>query len=105
MRESPGLTHSQALTSLVASVVLWVGIVLANAQNPQQAQQGPLIIRSIDVEYTGPATVSKERILAQLRTAVGKPYSEAVVEQDVRQLYSTGAILNVRIFAEPQGDG
>jgi outer membrane protein insertion porin family len=69
------------------------------------AQQGPPIVRSIDVEYTGPATVSKERIIAQLRTAVGKPYSDAVVEQDIRQLYSTGAVRNVRIFAQPQGDG
>jgi outer membrane protein insertion porin family len=69
------------------------------------AQQGPPIVRSIDVEYTGPATVSKERIIAQLRTAVGKPYSDAVVEQDIRQLYSTGTIRNVRIFAQPQGDG
>jgi outer membrane protein insertion porin family len=99
MREFPGLTHSRAVTFLVASVVLLVSVFRADGQ------QAPLIIRSIDVEYTGPATVSKERILAQLRTAVGKPYSEAVVEQDVRQLYSTGAIRNVRIFAEPQGDG
>lgn len=63
------------------------------------------MVRSIDVEYTGPATVSRDRILAQLRTAVGKPYSDAVVEQDIRQLYSTGSIRNVRIFAQPEGDG
>ncbi|MDB6147340.1 MAG: bamA [Spartobacteria bacterium] len=62
-------------------------------------------VRSIDVEYTGPATVSKERILAQIRTAVGQPYSDQVVEQDIRQLYSLGIIRNVRIFAQPEGDG
>ncbi|HXM73989.1 MAG TPA: hypothetical protein VN904_01840, partial [Chthoniobacterales bacterium] len=44
-----------------------------------QAQQGPPIVRSIDVEYSGPATVSKERILAQMRTAIGQPYSDQVV--------------------------
>ncbi len=71
----------------------------------QQAPQGPPIVRSIDVEYTGPATVSKERIIAQLRTAIGQPYSDAVVEQDIRQLYSTGSVRNVRIFAQPAGDG
>jgi Outer membrane protein/protective antigen OMA87 len=49
--------------------------------------------------------VSKERILAQMRTKVGQPYSDQVVEQDVEALYKTGAILNVRIFAEPEGDG
>jgi len=69
------------------------------------AQQGPPIIRSIDVQYSGPATVSKERILAQIRTAVGQPYSDSTVEDDIRNLYKTGVIQNVRIFAQPEGDG
>src|SRR5438046_4660638 len=67
--------------------------------------QAPPIVRSINVEYTGPRTVSKERILAQIRTRVGQPYSDQVVEQDIEALYKTGAILNVRIFAQPEGDG
>jgi len=49
--------------------------------------------------------VSKERILAQMRTRVGQPYSDQVVEQDVETLYKTGSILNVRIFAQPEGNG
>src|SRR5260370_35440253 len=69
------------------------------------AQQGPPIIRSIDVQYSGPATVSKEAILAQIRTAVGQPYSDSTVEDDIRSLYKTGTIQNVRIFAQPEGDG
>src|SRR5216684_3454822 len=69
------------------------------------AQQGPPIIRSIEVQYSGPATVSKERILAQIRTAVGQPYSDSTVEDDIRSLYKTGTIQNVRIFAQPEGDG
>ena len=99
MRRFPGPNYSRAFTLLVASVGWLLGAILA------QAQQGPPTVRSIDVEYTGPATVSKERIIAQLRTGVGKPYSDAVVEQDIRQLYSTGAIRNVRIFAQPEGEG
>jgi outer membrane protein assembly complex, YaeT protein len=63
------------------------------------------MIRSIEVEYTGRGTVSKERILAQMRTRVGQPYSNEVVEQDIAALYKTGSIQNVRIFAQPQGDG
>jgi outer membrane protein insertion porin family len=74
------------------------------AQEPPQTP-GPPIVRAIDVRYSGPATVSKERILAQIRTRVGQLYSSAVVEQDIRNLYSTGAILNVRIFGEEQADG
>ena len=49
--------------------------------------------------------MSKERILAQMRTRVGQPYSNPVVEQDIETLYKTGSIHNVRIFAQPEGDG
>src|SRR5438105_7628212 len=69
------------------------------------AQQGPPIIQSIEVQYSGPATVSKEAIRAQMRTAVGQPYSDSTVEDDIRNLYKTGTIQNVRIFAQPEGDG
>src|SRR5256886_3247219 len=67
--------------------------------------QQPPIIRSIDVQYSGPATVSKDVILAQIRTAVGQPYSDSTVEDDIRSLYKTGTIQNVRIFAQPEEDG
>ena len=68
------------------------------------AQEGA-IIRSIDVQYTGPATLAKERILAQMRTKVGQHYSDPVVEEDIRSLYKTGVIQNVRIYGQPEGDG
>ena len=88
----------------VASICVLLGAISARAQNPQAAQ-GPPIIKSIDVQYTGPGTVSKERILAQMRTKVGQPYSDQVVEQDIETLYKTGSVLNVRIFAQPEGNG
>jgi len=82
----------------LAFVCALLGMVPARAQ-------GPPIVRSIDVQYTGPGTVSKERILAQIRTKVGQPYSDLVVQQDIENLYKTGTVLNVRIFAQPQGEG
>ena len=63
------------------------------------------MIRAIEVEYTGPASISRERILAQMRTKVGQPYSNEIVQEDIKALYRTGYIRNVRIFAQPQGDG
>jgi outer membrane protein insertion porin family len=62
-------------------------------------------INSIDVRYVGPETVAKERVLANMRTKVGAPYSETTVEDDIRALYNTGKIQNVRIFGEPRGNG
>src|SRR4029077_5795375 len=65
----------------------------------------PPIVRSIDVQYTGPATISRERILAQMRTKIGLPYSDPVAQNHIRALYNTGQVQNVRIFGQPEGDG
>ncbi|HET6886449.1 MAG TPA: outer membrane protein assembly factor BamA [Candidatus Udaeobacter sp.] len=106
MRYFSGWMRPPPFAVWAASICALLGATVARAQAPQAAApQGPPIVRSIDVEYTGPGTVSKERILAQMRTRVGQPYSNEVVEQDIAALYKTGSIQNVRIFAQPQGDG
>ena len=94
----------QRLAIWGASLCALFASVLARAQAPQSAP-GPPMIRSIDVQYAGPTTLSKERILAQMRTKVGQPYSNEVVQEDIKALYKTGYIRNVRIFAQPEGDG
>src|SRR5438270_3095831 len=99
MREFRGSAGGGAVaTFFVACAALF-------APASAQAQQEPPIVHSIDVQYSGPSTVSKERILAQMRTAVGQPYSDQTVEEDIRNLYKTGVVQNVRIFAQPEGDG
>ena len=49
--------------------------------------------------------MSKERLLAYMRTKVGQPYNDVTVEQDVEALYKSGAVQNVRIFGAPEGNG
>lgn len=63
------------------------------------------VVRAIEVQFAGASTVSKEKILANMRTRVGRQYSEQAVEEDIRNLYATGNISNVRIFGEPVKDG
>src|SRR5438105_14737322 len=89
------------------AVILGSAMALAaRAQSPPDAaHQGPPIVRSIDVQYSGPATISRERVLAQMRTKVGLPYSDVVAEDDIRTIYNTGQVQNVRIFGQPEGDG
>ncbi|MEY2555984.1 MAG: outer membrane protein insertion porin family, partial [Verrucomicrobiota bacterium] len=89
---------------VVAMFFVTCAVLFTPAVARGQQQEAPPI-RSIDVQYSGPATVSKEVILAQIRTAVGQPYSDSTVEDDIRSLYKTGGIQNVRIFAQPEGDG
>jgi outer membrane protein insertion porin family len=88
----------------IAFLCALVTAVTVRAQAPQSAPAPP-VIRSIDVEYAGPASISKERILAQMRTKVGQVYSNEIVQEDIKALYGTGYVRNVRIFAQPQGDG
>src|SRR5213596_2143205 len=104
MRYVSGWMRPPRFAIWVASICALFGALIARAQAPQSAPAAP-IIRSIEVQYTGAQAVSKERILAQIRTKVGQPYSSQVVEQDIAALYKTGAIQNVRIFAQPEGDG
>lgn len=76
------------------------------AARAQDAAFGPgPIVKEIAVENVGAAGISRERVLANLATKVGQPYSERAAEQDVRALYATGGVSNVRIFAEPLGEG
>ncbi|HET6410253.1 MAG TPA: outer membrane protein assembly factor BamA, partial [Chthoniobacteraceae bacterium] len=77
---------------------------VANAQAQRPATSAP-IVKSIDVQYAGPASISREKIVANMRTRVGQAYDDRVVEEDIRNLYSTGNITNVRIFGEPVTDG
>lgn len=69
------------------------------------AQMPAPIVRRIDIQFVGTPSISKERVLANLGTKEGLPYNERLAEQDVRTLYATGAVSNVRIFAEPLADG
>src|SRR5258708_39077679 len=63
---------------------------------PAPRQPSP-IVRQIEIQYAGPATLSRQRILTNMKTTVGQPYSETTVEDDVRALYATGLVTNVRI--------
>ena len=74
-------------------------------QPPQPAQRTSPIVRQIEIQYAGPATLSRQRILSNMKTTVGQPYSEQTVEDDVRSLYATGLVTNVRIYGEPLPDG
>ncbi|HEY5792403.1 MAG TPA: outer membrane protein assembly factor BamA, partial [Chthoniobacterales bacterium] len=72
-----------------------------HAQTPQQAP----IVREIAIEFVGPEAITRDRVLANLATKVGQPYSQFDIEQDIRALYATGVVSNVRMFGEPAPDG
>src|SRR3954469_20873583 len=94
-------TFIPAVAALAAlTVAPW-----ASAQAPGGQPPSAPIVRAIEVQYAGASTVSKEKILANMRTRVGRPYSEQAIEEDIPNLYKTGNIQNVRMFYEPATDG
>lgn len=104
LRRARALAISLTLTCSLGGMTTMSIFAQAPPGPEAQMPEAPLV-KAVEVEYSGPATVSKERILAQMRTRVGEPYSDELVQQDIRQLYTTGSIRNVRIFAQPQGEG
>ncbi|HTS17161.1 MAG TPA: outer membrane protein assembly factor BamA [Verrucomicrobiae bacterium] len=63
------------------------------------------IVREIEVRFVGPETVNRAVVMANIQTAVGKPRSRDVIEQDVRNLINTGYFYDVRVLEEPVVDG
>ena len=97
--------ESRPCANLLRAILLFLSVAITASSSLAQGQgQGPLV-KQIDVQYSGPETISRERILANLQTKVGVPYTDRAVEQDIRSLYDTGEVSNVRMFAEPLGDG
>ena len=94
----------RALRGVASPFVLAIFLAGLTPQNAL-AQEGGVKIKAIEVQYTGPETISRERILAQMRTKVGSTYSDGIAEQDIRTLYDGGQVQNVRIFGQQQGDG
>lgn len=78
-------------------------------EKPLVAQvPGPMgapLIKEIVVQFVGPTSLSRERVLDNLATKVGQPFNEHLVDEDVKALYATGQVSNARIFAEPIAGG
>ncbi len=68
------------------------------------AQEGATV-RSIDVQYVGNQTVAPDRILSHMSTRVGDKLSMTQVDEDVKSLYASGDVENVRILAEQVSGG
>ena len=78
--------------------------LLIGAQSESVAQEGKTVT-DIDVQYVGNQTVAPERILSNMSTRVGDKLSLAQVDEDVKNLYSSGDIENVRILSENSSGG
>src|SRR5471032_1819953 len=91
------------LWGLLAILATNVPSTLSWAQEGQEPEE--TIVREIDVRFIGPETVNRAVVMANIQTAVGKPRTRDMIEQDVRNLINTGYFYDVRVLEEPMVDG
>ncbi|HVV72732.1 MAG TPA: outer membrane protein assembly factor BamA, partial [Verrucomicrobiae bacterium] len=74
------------------------GLVLALVCLPSlEAQLAAPKVAKVEIKHVGPASVSDELVRANIRVKPGDTYLPAAVDEDVRNLYSTGLFYNVRV--------
>lgn len=79
---------------------------IARAQEiPELAPPPAQNVTDIAVEFIGTGTIDKARILANMQTKVGDVFSEALAEQDVKSIYESGDVENVRILTQDFAGG
>ncbi|MCP5538041.1 MAG: outer membrane protein assembly factor BamA [Akkermansiaceae bacterium] len=86
---------------MVAGFVLMLGSVSTSHAQDFEGKN----ISSVSIRYNGPRTVDEARIRGFMETRAGQPYSAARLDDDVRSLYESGLVDDIRFFAEAVGAG
>lgn len=86
---------------LAGLAIFWASPTESRAQ----AQMEGKTIKSIDVEYVGNQTVSPDRVRSHMSSQVGDKLSAAKIDEDVKALYESGDVENVRILSDHAAGG
>src|SRR3954469_8042267 len=78
-------------------------LLLGAAQGAFSAS--PSQVKKIDIKQVGPQAVSESLIRANIRVKEGDPFNRLAVDDDVRNLYTTGYFDNIRIVEDPSTEG
>jgi outer membrane protein insertion porin family len=87
------------------ALLLFFAVAVVSSYSWAQDVPDEDIVRDIEVRFVGPETVNRAIVMANIQTAVGKPRSRDIIEQDVRNLINTGYFFDVRVLEEPVVDG
>jgi outer membrane protein insertion porin family len=78
----------------------FVLILCALALGSSNAQIGGQVVKKIEIRHVGPPAASDSLIRANIRVKEGDNYTGISVDDDVRNLYSTGYFLNIQVVPE-----
>jgi outer membrane protein insertion porin family len=105
MNGAPSL-FKRSLVPLLAFALISIPPVSSLAQEPgAAAETAGVLVKNVRVEFVGPQSLDEARVRAQMSLREGEVYSKDREEQDIRNLYATGAVENVTIDATPVTGG
>ena len=80
-------------------------LVLAPQGLFAQLTPAPAKVTKINLTNVGPQIVSEALVKANIRVKEGDMYNRAAIDDDVRNLYTTGYFYNVRVAEDRSADG
>ena len=83
----------------VLVVLLGAGMVI------QSSAQGIGTVSAVNIRHVGPQAVSDELIRANIRLRAGESYNRSNVDDDVRNLYSTGYFYRIEVSEDDAAEG
>ena len=87
------------IRQLISAAFIFIFLVLG--QSVLYAEK----ITDISIQYAGAPTVDQAALIAQIRSKVGSELDAMEVEKDIKNLYSSGLVDNVRVLTEPNEGG
>ncbi len=92
-------------SSLAYGCLLWWALCGFPLPASAQLQQFQPRVLSITVSNVGPQSVSESLVRANIRVKEGDTFNRNSIDDDVRNLYSTGYFENVRVAEDRKADG
>ncbi|HUD48996.1 MAG TPA: outer membrane protein assembly factor BamA [Candidatus Baltobacteraceae bacterium] len=86
-------------------LALFIGAVFLALLPAARAQLTGPRIHSILIRHVGPPAVSDDFIRANIRSKAGETFSRAVVDEDIKSLYTTGYFFKIQAGEETTADG
>jgi outer membrane protein insertion porin family len=99
------LLNNRGLASVARRVLLAAVFFLALAGMSAKAQdiEGKNV-SEVEIRYTGAPTVDEARLRSHISTRAGEEYRSEKVDNDIKSLFESGNVDDVRVLAEPVGD-
>jgi outer membrane protein insertion porin family len=99
------LLTNRGLASLARRLFLAALFFLGFAASPAKAQdiEGKNV-SEVAINYAGPPTIDEARLRNFISTRAGEAYRSEKVDNDIKSLYESGLVNDVRVLAEPAGE-